>query len=516
MSEDNTIKEPDYYKGPVIEKPDRESLRVMMYHHFREKGIENEAELKFFVEEYTPYVLATENVCTEHCAPLEFVSEQFFEKVATSIGFANRGGGKTSNVAILNVMDALFKPGVEIASAGAITEQADRAYKYITDMLFNEPLFTQEVVSSIRSETRFGNGSLCRVIAGTYHGFNSPHPNKTRVDEIELMAWEVLQEGLQMSIERKGYKAQDTLTSTRKWQKGTMQKLLDMAAEKEIKVYSWCIFEVLEHCDRLCFNDPVYGDCPAYSMTDKEGKEIMLCGGVAHKCSGWYKVDDFIKKVRLLDKDTWDTQWRNLRPSGAILVYGDYFKEEDPWMVKPFQIPEHWQIASAIDYGSNFAYIKGALDPQDDTWYIFYEYFSNIDRSLEDHADVIKRSPLFSSKEVIYSDPSGRQAILEMKKYGVPSRPANNDVYAGINKLKSMFQRRNPNGEPQLRIFNWCDRLIKELSALYCYKTEKDGTPNKDVIIKRDDHAVDALRYMLYSFYTLEGRLKSSNIRGLY
>lgn len=781
------MREPDYIEEPEIERPDREALRIMMFQHFTEKGLETDKELKFFVEEFTPYRLPTSKVCPEHCSPVEFVADQFFERVRTSIGFANRGGGKTSGVATLNVLDAWFKPGVEIASAGAIMEQADRAYSYITDMLFKEPLFTGGVVSSIRSETRFANGSIVRVIPGTYHGFNSPHPNKTRVDEIELMDWQVLQEGLQMSIERGGFSAQDTLTSTRKWQKGTMQRFLDTAEEKQIRVYSWClsgetlvrtpsgdnrirdlvgkefyiysykdgdlvlrkaknvrktrknaevvkvfyrwwagskggwkdgsivctpdhkwllrdgtykeagnlkkddslmpfykekfevssnfdrkweigftgtkrksehkfvweqlegpvrkgyvihhkdgndwnndpdnlaevkrnfhsrehtkewwkrasevkkkrrnnkisekvtgtggkkrseankkvwanytndeyeqrcsnisigkqlnhkvvevipygkedvycmevedthnfaaegvfvhncIFEVLEKCNRECFNDPVHGDCPVYDHITPDGEKKPLCGGIAHKCNGWYKIVDFIKKAQLLDWETWETQWRNLKPSGAILVYGDYFKDEEPWVCEPFDIPKTWQVVSAIDYGSKFGYLKGAIDPTDETWYIFYEYYTEIDRDLESHAKTIKQSPRFGRREIGYSDPSGRQAILEMKKYGVNTKPANNDVYAGINKLKSMFQRRGgTNGMPQIRVFKWCERIIKELGQLYCHKIEKDGTPNRDVIVKKDDHMSDCLRYMIYSYYSLESKLKPRNIRGLY
>src|SRR5207253_342130 len=99
-----------------------------------------------------------------------------------------------------------------------------------------EPLFASQVISSLRSETVFANGSKVKIIAGTYHGMNSPHPNKVRIDEIELMPWVVLQEGLQMSIERDGWKAQDTLTSTRKFQKGTMQRMLDEAPKKGARI----------------------------------------------------------------------------------------------------------------------------------------------------------------------------------------------------------------------------------------------------------------------------------------
>jgi hypothetical protein len=487
-----------------------------------EHGLRSEDELADFVETYFGYKIPRTHVCPEHTSPMAFLADQFFERIRTSVGFANRGGGKTIITAMLNVLDALFKPGVEIASAGAIMEQADRGYEYLRTFLFEEPLFLGQLESSIKSETRFRNGSIVRVIAGTYHGLNSPHPNKVRIDEIELMPWVVLQEGLQMSIEKKGYKAQDTLTSTRKFQKGTMQRLLDAAKEKNIKVHSWCIFECLEKCERLCRKDPVYGDCPAYETLDKDGHTVPLCGGTAHVCSGWYKIEDFIKKVQLLDKDTWDTQWRNLRPSGAILVYGDYYRDEAPWVVEPFVIPKDWVRVSGIDFGSIFVYLKFAINPHDGTWYCYHEYFHTTDRSLEEHGDQLAQSPDFNRNEWIFADPAGKQAIIDLNRYlrkynGPRMQPALNDVYSGINQVKAMFQRQAPTGMPRLRIFNWCTNLRREIGSLYCHKVERDGIPNKDVVIKKDDHAADAMRYACYSYQAVHTNYaRTRNMVGLY
>src|SRR5262245_30276353 len=232
--------------------PSEELMKKWALEWYLQHGIQSEEELGDFVETYFGYQVPTHAVCPEHIAPMSFLADQFFERTRTVLGFANRGGGKTILTAILNMLDALFKPGVEIASAGAIMEQADRGYEYLRGFFLKEPLFLEQLITTLRSETVFRNGSIVRIIAGTYHGLNSPHPNKFRCDEIELMPWVVLQEGLQMSIERGGWKAQDTLTSTRKFQKGTMQRLLDEAGRKNIKIYSWCIMETVERCTRLC------------------------------------------------------------------------------------------------------------------------------------------------------------------------------------------------------------------------------------------------------------------------
>ena len=506
----------------AVVAPSEELMKKWALEWYLQHGIQDEEELGDFVETYFGYQVPTQHVCPEHVAPMAFLADQFFERTRTVLGFANRGGGKTILTAILNMLDALFKPGVEIASAGAIMEQADRGYEYLRGFFLKEPLFLEQLITTLRSETVFRNGSIVRIIAGTYHGLNSPHPNKFRCDEIELMPWVVLQEGLQMSIERGGWKAQDTLTSTRKFQKGTMQRLLDEAGRKNIKIYSWCIMETVERCTRLCRGDPNYGDCPIYEIYDtKSGSMVPLCGGMAHEGHGWYKIDDLVKKASLLDKETWDTQWRNLRPSGAILVYGEYFRDEAPWVCDPFVVPPHWQRVSGIDFGSNFAYLKAAIDPHTGIWYIYHEYYHTVDRSMVEHAEQIGTSPEFGNQEIIYADPSGKQAIIDLqghlRKYNGPALlTANNDVYAGINRVKAMLQRQPGSQLPLLIIFKSCERLRKEMGALYCHKLEKDGTANRDVIVKQNDHASDALRYLIYSYYAMPHSARSRKMKGLY
>ena len=133
-----------------------------------------------------------------HCAPFDYISDMFFELVRNSIAFANRTGGKTRNVSILNHLDMTFKSGCEVASAGAILEQANKVYAYFLEIHSELPviLYGKEPT---RSKTYYINGSQLEVLTGTISGLNSPHPQKARIDEVELMDWRVLQEALSMS-----------------------------------------------------------------------------------------------------------------------------------------------------------------------------------------------------------------------------------------------------------------------------------------------------------------------------
>jgi len=81
--------------------------------------------------------------------------------------------------------------------------------------------------------------------------------------------------------------------STRKWDSGTFARLLEESRDRGTRVYSWCVLEVLEPCPRKCHGDPRYGDCPAWDY----------CQGVAHHSQGYYSIDDWVGKCRLLSRD---------------------------------------------------------------------------------------------------------------------------------------------------------------------------------------------------------------------
>ena len=65
----------------------------------------------------------------------------------------------------------------------------------------------------------------------------------------------------------------------------------------------------------------------------------------------------------------------------------------------------------------------------------------------------------------------------------------NKDVFSGIQRVKSYFK--NANGKARLFIFKNCTNMIREI------KTYRWG--DGDNPIKKDDHAVDELRYYIMS-----------------
>ena len=84
--------------------------RNAVLRHYMSNGIQDDDELHAFISEGLGYTIPRERFCKDegHCAPFDFIADLFFERVETAIGFANRTGGKTLNVSIVNFCNSIF------------------------------------------------------------------------------------------------------------------------------------------------------------------------------------------------------------------------------------------------------------------------------------------------------------------------------------------------------------------------------------------------------------------------
>ena len=511
-------------------REDKEDQFAVILESLLKDGINHPDILHFYIVEYLGFHIPRKNICRNHCSPFSFISEMFFEEVRNAIAFANRTGGKTTDTAILNHLDMAFKPGCEVASAGSTLDQAGKCYTYFTQFhIRNNYLQDLLLKDPTASRSFYKNGSFLEIITGTIKGLNSPHPNKARIDEVELMDWDVLQEGLSMAITRnspttgKEIMSQNCFSSTRKFDSGTMQRLLDLAAEDKrlvggFKTYNWCIWEVLEKCTRKCKDDKKYGDCCIWG----------ICNGKAKKCNedGYYKIDDFIDKVMLLDQDTLDAQWFNKRPSKQAFVYGKYWDREKHFIDRiDFDMArENILVIGGIDFGSSpghpFVYkeyicdctnfkreVENLLYSDDEVknkikFYLSYEYRSGAD-TMQAHSEKIKASPNWSSGMLIFADPSAKQERIDLELlYGITTIEANNAVVAGIDNVRSHLQFRGT----QANYYIFKDYLDCEEIGLmgtdvefekYKFKRTKDGAINPKEPEKINDHGMDIDRYVI-------------------
>jgi hypothetical protein len=475
----------------------------------------NEDELEVFVELFYGVRFPKKVITPGHKSPWQFLCDLYFERVKKALGFANRSGGKTYLVAVLNHLDMLFKWGCEVSSAGAVKDQAQRCYKYFTELnqlpayqefckRFGKVTGRRFLESSIQSKTKFGNGAELEIITGSEKGFRGPHPQKSRIDEIDELEWDVFQTGLSMSKSTNEISGQDVFTSTRQKEQGTMDRLIEEADRRRVKIYEWNIWETLERCPRRCINDPVHGTCPV----------VKFCNGQAHDCDGYYRIEDFIEKVTGLDEDKFAREWVNKGASRERLVYHHFKKEQhvlDPdklFKLTGFRSPSlEWTRVSGLDFGSSpgnpFVYLKLVKLPFGG-WLVWWEYYAE-QRLLRDHAWSIKNSPGYSMSEQIYGDWDA-QDRLELAQYGIRMRPAvkgPDSVAVGIDKINEYLQGYAPYFRPHLYVWHECVNTIYEFTR-YQWPVRADGRPDKSGR-PRDgyDHAMDSMRYAVFSDYRL-------------
>lgn len=93
----------------------------------------------------------------------------------------------------------------------------------------------------------------------------------------------------------------------------------------------------------------------------------------------------------------------------------------------------------------------------------------------------------------LYLDPSAESFSVELKRRKIRCLEAENDVFPGITFVANLISNH------QLKVLDACPNLIKEMES-YCWDSKKAARGIEEPI-KTADHAVDALRYALFSAF---------------
>lgn len=248
--------------------------------------------------------------------------------------------------------------------------------------------------------------------------------------------------------------------------------------------------------------------------------------------------EDYVKGLLAMPKD-----WVKRFVQGSHDVFaGQIYDEFNPHihvLPQPFQIPNTWERFRSIDHGQN--------NPTSCHWYavdfdgniyVYQEYYQ--EKAVVSHhvAQINSLSSIRTTDGSIIQDlyaytmidPSTHAKTKEKDGYhysvadeysdaGINTIAAQNDVLAGINRTKEYLKidptRYHPflktedgepiMGAPRLFIFPNCVNMIEEIgqyrwksySGMALASTDKDEI--KEAPVKRQDHAVDDLRYAIMS-----------------
>lgn len=332
---------------------------------------------------------------------------------------------------------------------------------------------------------------------------NSPHPVKAQLDEVELMDWDILQEAMSMAASVGKYAAATRLTSTRKFDSGTMQRIIDEAGDRGFRLYKWNLWDVCSQCPMktsktLVVEVPETLDNPDKCEEIRVFKDCVACpllpacrGRAKYSLGGIIPLVDAIKLYGNLDTDIWLSQVECARPGKANRIYNEY----DPAIhdIDDYVVDLSKPVYAGQDAGYHCPATIFVQEMEDGVWCVFDEiYMAEQVPSVYIQENLVPANAELNV-ELWVADPSGASMIAEMQDAGLTVIPGVNAVDLGIETVKGAFKLR------RVVISKKCKNLRRELLG---YRRSKTGR-----IIKKEDHACDAFRYVMMEVLSYSGEL---------
>lgn len=263
-------------------------------------------------------------------------------------------------------------------------------------------------------------------------------------------------------------------------------------------IYSECLTRIVATKGLLyCTFTPLFGISDVVLSYLREG--LLPEGGVGESVPGKFVVNVTWDDVPHLDATrraalmaSYTESERDARTKGIPgMGQGKIYPYPEDWfVVEPIEIPFTWLRAYGFDVGYNVnAAIWGAVDPNTDNVYIYDEYYGEKTVPAINASAIKKRGDfipgVIDPASLQTGQETGNRLFDIYSEEGLQLSKASNSVEAGVALVSQYF------ASGRLKIFSTCHRLLKELRL---YHRDEKGS-----IVKKLDHGVDALRYLLVS-----------------
>jgi hypothetical protein len=295
------------------------------------------ADLYVWLAALTGFKLPHKKVCENHVTPWDFIWQayrvdlpEYRDKAKRNMVYVGpRGGYKTIATAMLIAAEILLKPNCDTAGMGAIEKHAQRTYNFVRRWITHPAVVDSGLfIDSLMEKTTLANAAVYTQVCATRAGVNSIHPQKLRTEENDLIqSHEVVEEAKMTLSSWGGLKAHATYVSTRKYEDGNVDKLIQNANPRDFDVLISCYKDSSERCTeaRRGAGDPTYN----YEVEDifNEGQTVHLkaykncgdcpllpsCRGDLARASGIVPIDDLINEWNTLERETWMWQKECIR-----------------------------------------------------------------------------------------------------------------------------------------------------------------------------------------------------------
>jgi len=221
-------------------------------------------------------------------------------------------------------------------------------------------------------------------------------------------------------------------------------------------------------------NAPLKPETEIFHFTYKDNK--FLSAEDRRMLESYKEIDDYLYKVYTLG------EWGVLRNR----VFENYVYED-------FDHPIDWydDLFGGLDFGYNSPSAFVFLGMKDEELYVIDEIYQRKLTNTELISRVKEKLNEYQLYDLpIYADSAETDRIQEFLDNDVYVYPAKKDIIAGINLLKRY----------RIHISYKCPKFYEEITE-YRYREDEKGEPT-EMVVKENDHLMDAMRYAVYTRYS--------------
>ncbi len=300
---------------------------------------------------------------------------------------------------------------------------------------------------------------------------------------------------------------------------GTSKDWIWFDEEPPFEIYQECLMRTLD-CQGYIWGTmtPLKGLTWVYNsiyLNEKNDPEVW-CIAISWEDNPYLSQAE----VERLTLTLTDEEIEARRHGKFVALSGLVYKEFDPELhvIDPFPIPREWQDTISIDPGMDapLAAYWFATD-HDGNVYVVAEHYQKgwnigqhmrrideISRELEWKRDMRDHLSCIMDAAADQRTIQSERSVAELfREHGMNvNTNVNKSKWAGIQMVKTYLsprphpdEKRWPRGKPRLFIFACCTSMIREIK-MYRWKEELTASGREEPI-KKDDHAMDALRYYI-------------------
>ena len=301
---------------------------------------------------------------------------------------------------------------------------------------------------------------------------------------------------------------------------GTSKDWIWFDEEPPLEIYQECVMRTLD-CQGHIWGTmtPLKGLTWVYDtiyLNEKDDPEVWYIA-MSWEDNPYLSAEEVQRLTLTLSDEELEARKHGRFVALSGLVYKEF--KEDVHVIEPFPVPREWQDNISIDPGMDapLCALFFAVD-HDGTVFVVGEHYRsgwNINqhmRAIEELAyeldwkrDVRDHLSCIMDAAADQHSLQNEKSVAEIfRECGMNvNTNVNKSKWAGIQTVKQYLEpkphydeQRWANGKPKLLIFSTCTNLIKEIKS---YRWKENPTGGKEEPIKKNDHAMDALRYYIMS-----------------